>query len=172
MRALAFGLLASSGLLVGCGGGSSDPTPAMNQAPKLSAIADQGIVANQPGQSVGFSVTDEQPGSVSVTVSTDSMSLLPPANQTVSGTGAARTALLSPAPDELGQAVVTVLATDTAGLTDQAQFVVTVTAQQLSMQQFARTEIDRSADDEPELINAVEFTQDAEDDDFADLFVE
>ena len=40
------------------------------------------------------------------------------------------------------------------------------------MQQFIRAAFASSADDDPELINAVEFAQDADDDDFADLLAQ
>ena len=50
--------------------------------------------------------------------------------------------------------------------------MLTIVPQQISLQQFVRAEFDLAADDEPQLINAIEFDQDAEDDDFADLLAQ
>jgi hypothetical protein len=44
--------------------------------------------------------------------------------------------------------------------------------QQRSMQQFTRALFAGSADDEPVLVDAVDFVEDAEHDDFADLLAE
>ncbi|MFK7887716.1 MAG: hypothetical protein AB8G16_12730 [Gammaproteobacteria bacterium] len=170
MRIKALSLLALAVTLTGCGSGSDDPLPPENQAPKLSAIADQTITANQPDQSVGITLSDEAPNSVVVTITSTDQPLLPDAEQKTGGQGTGRLAILTPTADEAGQTMVTITATDTAGLTDSIEFMLTVLPEQKSMQQFARTTLNLPADAEPELVNAVEFMQDAEDDDFADLF--
>ena len=158
--------------LSGCGGGSDEPKPAENLAPVLSAIGDQTIMANLPEQTIGVSVTDEDPGSVTIDISAGEKALLPDESQTTRGQGSGLLAVLSPAADETGQTVVTVTATDAQGLTDSTQFMLTVTPEQKSMQSFVRTTMELAADAEPELVNAVEFMQDAEEDDFSDLFEE
>lgn len=172
MRLTYISLVTASLWLAGCGSSSDDPKPAENQAPKLSAIADQSITANQPDQSVGITLSDEQPGTVTLAVASDSETLLASDMLRTSGTGTGRLALITPVADESGQAMVTITATDAQGLTDATSFTLTVTPEQKSMHQFARATLDLDADDDPELINAVEFMQDADEDDFADLFEE
>lgn len=164
--------LVTAAALTGCGGGSDNPKPAQNLAPVLSAIADQSIIANQVEQTVAVSVADEDPATVTLDISADEKMLLPDADQKTRGQGSGLLAVLTPTPDESGQATVTVTATDAQGLTDSTRFMLTVVPEQKSMQEFVRTTIELAPDAEPELVNAVEFLQDAEEDDFSDLFAE
>ncbi|MFK8017323.1 MAG: hypothetical protein AB8G17_18005 [Gammaproteobacteria bacterium] len=159
-------------LLVGCGGGSDTPAPRVNQPPEISGITDQIIGANKADQPVGFSVSDEQPGSVAVVVTSELQTLIPDGLQSSMGSGAQRNALLTPLVDEIGETLVTITATDAAGLSTTQTFLVTVTPEEKSMTLFAREGFDDAPDDEPELINAVVFMSDADEDDFADLLAE
>lgn len=62
--------------------------------------------------SLVVSDADTAPASLSVTVSTDNPALFPPANLSLSGTGALRTLRLTPASDASGTATVTVTVSD------------------------------------------------------------
>lgn len=159
-------------VLVGCGGGSDAPNVPVNQPPELSDITDQIIGANKADQPVGFSVSDEQPGTVTVTVTSEDQTLLPDAQQSVDGNGAQRNALLTPRVDELGNSMITITATDAAGLSSSVSFRIDVMPEEKSMSEFARTTFVDAADDDPALINAVVFMADADEDDFADLIAE
>jgi len=162
--------LASLGLAA-CGGSGDDPQP-VNQAPTISAIADQSITANGTSQPIAFSISDEAAAEVTVTVSSDRQDVVADDGIALSGSGSARSLTITPRIDEAGDAFVTIVATDRQGLSAGTSFLLTVSPEQKSMQQFARDTFAEDADDEPALINAVEFAEDAENDDFADLLAE
>ena len=158
-------------LLTTACGDSGFVEPPANLPPRLSAIADQAAPANETS-AMAFTVDDEQPSSLSVDVSSDNQSLVPDASLAVSGYDSARTLSVTPVADALGDAFITIVVTDTDGLKAGTSFLLTIAPRQTSMQQFARSSFDVDADDEPELVNALEFMQDADDDDFADLLAE
>lgn len=163
-------LLATIGVAVAaCGGGSGGDSTAVNLAPGVGAVADQRAVANQQGVAIGLSVSDEQPATVSVTASSDNPSLLPDQALVVGGSGSGRTLTATPLVDEFGESRVRIVATDSAGLTGGTAFTFTVTPEPRSTQRFVRDAFVIDPDGEPALINAVEFLEDAADDDFADL---
>ena len=157
--------------LAACGGSGDDPQP-VNQAPTISAIADQSIAANGTSQPIAFSLDDENVGDLTVAVSSDRQNVVPDDGIALDGDGAARTLTVTPRIDEAGDAFITIVATDRQGLSAGTSFLLTVNPEQKSMQQFARDTFAEDADDEPALINAVEFAEDAEDDDFADLLAQ
>lgn len=156
-------------LLAGCGGGSgSDPAP-VNAAPTVTSIGDQTTKANGASQPITFSVTDEDVSSLEIALSSDNPSVIPDAGLEVSGNGEQRTLVVTPMIDTLGDAFVTVVVTDEAGLSAGSSFLIAVTPEQESMLDFTRMNFDKPADDDPALVNAILFGQDAESDDFADL---
>ncbi len=157
--------------LAACGGSGDDPQP-INQPPALSAIADQSITANGTSQPIAFSISDEAADEVTLTVSSDRQNLVADDNIALDGNGSARSLTVTPSIDEAGDAFITIVATDGQGLSAGTSFLLTVTPEQKSMQQFARDTFAEGADDEPALINAVEFAEDAENDDFADLLAQ
>ena len=164
--ALALPMMACSG---GGGDNASTPPVRVNTAPTLSVPADETLTANQSGKAVTITVADEEPDRVSVTAVADDEQLVLISTSTSGGSGSSRTFVLTPAEDMAGATVITVTATDRAGLQAQARFAVEVAPEERSMQQFARSVFSDAPDGAPELINAVSFIADAEDDDFADL---
>ena len=168
-----YATVALAGLLVAaCDSGSNTTTPAVNQAPTISAITDQSISANQASQPIGFTVTDEQVGSLGFSLMSDNNDVVPNHGLALGGNGASRTLTAMPVADTIGDAFVTIIVTDSAGLSASTSFLLTVDAQQKSMQQFTRDSFDAEADGEPDFVNAVEFAQDADDEDFADLLAQ
>ena len=155
-------------IAVGCGGSGSAPAPA-NQAPTISAIADQSAEANQQSAPIAFTVTDEQVASLIVTAMSDNQQVVPDSGLELGGGGSNRTLSATPVIDMLGDAFITIFATDAEGLTASESFLLTIDPQQLSIQQFTRTSFSQAEDGEPELINALQFEQDADNDEFADL---
>ena len=155
-------------LIAGCGG-SDFSTPPANLAPTISAIPDQSTVANQKSAAIAFTVTDEQTSNLSIIASSDRQQVIPDSAIELGGDGSDRTLTVTPVIDTLGKAFITIVVTDQQGLMASASFLLTIDPQRQSMQQFTRDTFAKSADDDPELVNAVEFTQDADDDDFADL---
>lgn len=159
-------------LIAACGGGSGNTPPAANAAPTISPIADQSTDANKESQPISFNVTDEQVSNLSYELASDNQQVVPDDGLVLGGNGANRTLTITPVVDTLGDAFVTVIVTDADGLSASTSFLLTIAPEQLSLQQFARTSFAGSADDAPEFVNAVEFTQDADEDDFADLLAD
>jgi len=153
------------------GSGSNDRAP-VNQAPSIAAIAGQNTVANATSAPIAFSVFDEQVSSLSISASSDRQQVIPDSNLSLAGTGNERTVTATPLPDVTGDAFITIVATDAEGLSASTSFLLIVDAEQRSMQQFARDTFATDANEDPVLINAVEFAMDAEADDFADLLAQ
>ena len=169
MKATHIAVAAAALLLAACGGGSgSDPAP-VNAAPAVSSIGDQTTAANGKSEPITFSISDEDVSSLRIALSSDNPGVIPDSGLEVSGNGKQRTLVVTPVIDTLGDAFVTVVATDDVGLTAGSSFLVVVTPEQKSMQEFTRTNFSKPADDEPALVNAIQFGQDAEIDDFSDL---
>lgn len=158
-------------VVAACDGGS-DGAPPVNTAPTISQVPAQSTGANQASQPISFSVSDEQVGNLGLTAMSDNQLVVPDGGLILGGSDTSRTITISPVSDTLGDAFVTIIVTDTDGLSASTSFLLTITPQQKSLQQFTRTSFADSADGEPELINAVEFAQDADDDDFADLLAQ
>lgn len=165
-------LIVAGAFLAGCSGGGGVGQVPANQAPTISSIADQVVVANAVSDPIPFNVSDDQLSALSLSITSDRQDVVPNANLSVVGSGAARSIVVTPVSDTVGDALITIIASDPSGLSASSAFFVTVDAEQRSMQQFAREEFATEADDEPSLINAVDFLQDAEEDDFADLLAE
>ena len=158
----------SSVLVAGCGGsGSSRVFP--NTAPTISVVADQNIEANVTSAAITFTVTDNDVGSLMFSASSDNQQIVPDGGLDLVSNGASGSITVTPMIDMTGEATVTIVVTDQAGLTANSSFVLTVDPQQVSVQQFVRSEFAQAEDGMPVPINAVEFVQDAEGDDFADL---
>lgn len=164
-------MVATLGILVaGCGGGS-DSVP-VDAAPTISAIADQSTMANQPSNAIDFSVTDEQLAGLSITANSDRQDVVPDDSLELGGSGTMRTLTVTPAADLLGDAFITIVVTDTAGMSAASSFLLTIDPQQLSIRDFVRSAFMTAKTDDPALINAVLFDQDAGSDDFADLLAQ
>ncbi len=162
------GLLAGCAVLVTACSGSEDDN-VVNQPPTIGEIAAVSTTANQTSDPIAFQIRDENVNGLVVSAMSDRPDVIPDEAIEIRGSGANREIVVTPIVDVVGDAQITLIAEDIEGLVAGASFLVTVTAEQKSMQQFARSTFAFEADEEPELINAVEFAQDADDDDFADL---
>ena len=158
-------------LLAACSDGGPNRPPT-NQAPGITSIADQTTAANASSAAITFSVSDEQVGALSLSATSDRQQVVPNDGLLLGGTGAARTITATPLEDVAGDTFITIVATDAGGLSASTSFLLVVEPEQRSMQQFARDTYATDADDDPVLVNAVEFAMDAEDDDFADLLAQ
>lgn len=167
-------VIALTGLVIaGCGGSGSGPAPvAANQAPTISAIPDQSTMANQQSPAIGFTVTDEQTSALTITASSENQDVVADQAIDIGGSGANRTIKITPVSDTLGDSFITIFATDSQGLTASSSFLLTIDPQMLSMQQFARDGFAKGPNGDPGLVNAIEFQQDADADDFADLLAQ
>ena len=170
MRLQHIAVFSLASLVAACGGGSSGAPAVLDAAPDIGDIADQSIEANVSSAPIRFTVSDEDVGRVTVIASADRPELVPDEGLVLSGSGSDRTLVATPAPDVTGETTVTVTAVDAGLQSASTSFLVSVVAQQRSMQQFARDTFASGDAESPSLVNAVEFSQDADDDDFADLF--
>ena len=156
-------------LVAGCGGSGSSPAP-VNTAPTISAIADQSTSANVSTSAIAFTVTGGT--SLSFSTSSDNQQVVPDSGLDLVSNGASGSITVTPVIDTVGDAFITIIVTDQAGLSASTSFLLAIVAEQASIQQFVRTEFARAENGEPALINAVAFDQDAANDDFADLLAQ
>lgn len=161
---------AALGILLGACSGSYDAGQA-NQPPMISTIEQQNTVANAASTPVAFSVDDERPGTLTISAMSDRQQVVSDDGLSLAGNGTERTITVTPVADATGDAFITIIATDANGLSTSTSFLLVVEPEQRSMQQFARDAFATDADDDPVLVNALEFIMDAEADDFADLLV-
>ena len=172
MKTMHVSLAALSALLTACSGSGSNDAGRANQAPSITQIEQQTTVANAPSAPIAFSVDDEELSALAISATSDRQQVVADHGLSLAGTGSERTITATPVDDETGDAFITIVATDTAGLSASASFLLVVDPEQRSMQQFARDAFATEADEDPVLINAVEFVMDAETDDFADLLAQ
>ena len=154
-------------LIAACSSDSRD-----NQPPRIDRIVDQTVSANMASLPISVSVTDELAGDVDVTAISSDTDVVADAGLALLGSGANRSLVVTPVQDVVGTTEITVFATDSAGLSASRSFSVQVDPEQKSIQLFTRQTFSEVADDEPDLVNAIEFLQDAENDDFADLLTQ
>ena len=158
-------------LVAACSGSGSDPVVG-NAPPTISAIGDLNIDANNTSSAIGFTVSDEQPGNLAFTVMSDNQAVVADSGLALGGSGTSRSITATPVIDTTGDAFITIIVTDAEGLSASASFLLTVIPEVKSIQQFTRDTFALPANGEPELVNAVDFTQDADGDEFADLLTQ
>ena len=102
---------------------------AVNDAPTITAIADQTTNENTATGAIAFMVGDVETAAASLTVSGSSSNttLVPNANIALGGSGASRTVTLTPAANQSGTATITVTVSDDGSVTASRTFVLTVT---------------------------------------------
>lgn len=156
--------------LSACDSGPDDSPPEQNLPPSIGSISTKLTPANESSTAVSFTLADETPDQVTVVALTSNDVLLPADQIVLEGQGANRTVVVRPVDDLVGDVRVTLVATDPLGQTGERQFDVTILAQNRSIQAFARENLALDGNGRPVLINAIRFEEDAEHDDFADLF--
>lgn len=155
----------------GCGGSGSSSAP-VNAAPTISTIVNQSTPANGTSSAIAFTVTDDNTTGLSFSISSDNQQVVPDSGLDLVSNGNSSSITVTPVVDTLGDAFITIIVSDQAGLSASTSFLLTVVPQQVSLQQFVRTEFAQVEDGNPALINAIAFDQDANDDDFADLLAQ
>jgi hypothetical protein len=102
----------------------------INDAPTITAIADQSIAEDASTGPLAFTIGDLEtaPGSLTVTATSSDQTLIPDANVVLGGSGANRTVTVTPAADQTGgPATITVSVSDGTDSTPET-FTVTVGA--------------------------------------------
>ena len=102
----------------------------INEAPDLSAsISDQTINEDTSAGSITFTVTDAEssPCSMSLSITSSDQTLFPDNNLSYTCNENSYTITATPAANENGQATITLVVTDTGGLTATTSFNLTVT---------------------------------------------
>lgn len=86
----------------------------VNDVPTISSIANQNIDEDQDGGTgpIPFTVTDVEPGTLTVSAATSAPTLVPLSNITLSGTGTNRTVTVVPALNQFGTVTITLTVTD------------------------------------------------------------
>jgi gliding motility-associated-like protein len=101
----------------------------VNDAPTISAIADQVVNEDTSTDAIAFTIGDVEtaPGSLTVTASSGNTVLIPNGNIVLGGSGANRTVQAAPAANQSGTAVITINVGDGVNTTSR-NFQVTVNA--------------------------------------------
>jgi len=101
----------------------------VNDAPTISSVASQTIAAGGTTGAISFTVADVETaaGSLTVSGSSSSQTLLPNANIVFGGSGASRTVTATPAAGQTGTATITLTVSDGSASTSTS-FLLTVTA--------------------------------------------
>ncbi len=161
--------------LVGCGGGGGgdrgnalDP---VNQAPVVQAESDAIRIDANTNSVTSVTLSDDRtsPTELSIALSSDNETLFPGGTLALDGNGAMRTIELMPTLDEVGIGNISINVTDAGGLTGTTVIRVDVDPLSQNASTFSRELASGDELDDPKLINAIEFIDDAEDDDFTDL---
>jgi len=98
----------------------------VNDAPTISAIADQTINEDAATGALAFTIGDiETPGTLQVTRSSSNTTLIPIANVVLGGSGASRTVTITPALNQSGTSTISITVDDGTSTTT-LDFVVTV----------------------------------------------
>ncbi|MEO1202565.1 MAG: hypothetical protein AAFX10_07655 [Pseudomonadota bacterium] len=164
-------LAIAGSLLAACDSDGGRPAP-VDRSPAVSNIADQAVVANGTSGPIAFTIDDEDPTSVVVEAYSDEESVVADAGLTLGGSGASRTIAVQPVVDTLGDSTISILVRDAGGQASETAFDVQIVPEVKSMQSFARDAFLSDENADPALINAVEFLQDADADDFTDLLAD
>jgi uncharacterized delta-60 repeat protein len=99
----------------------------VNDAPTIGAIANQTLDEDHATGALAFTVGDIEGATLTVTATPSDPVLVPNGGIALTGSGANRSAVVTPAPDRNGTATITLTVTDGA-LTASTTFTVTVTA--------------------------------------------
>jgi hypothetical protein len=99
-----------------------------NQAPTITTVSSQTTERNKATSPATFTVGDKETavGSLTVTGSSDNASVVASSGISISGTGASRTVVVTPAANAVGSATITLKVTDAGGKSAETSFTVTV----------------------------------------------
>ena len=99
-----------------------------NDAPTISAIANQSTNEDTATGAIAFTVADmdDSASSLNIVSSSSNPTLVPAGNIVPGGSGANRSVTITPAPNQFGTVVISVTVRDAGGLTASSRFTLTV----------------------------------------------
>ena len=101
----------------------------VNDAPTITAIADQSILEDEKTAAITFKVADidDDVLNLDVVASSDDISIIPVSGFAFTGNGGERTVTITPLADQNGNISVALTVEDPGGLTDTSPFTVNIT---------------------------------------------
>ncbi|KPA10281.1 hypothetical protein MHK_009516, partial [Candidatus Magnetomorum sp. HK-1] len=100
---------------------------ALPDTPILSDFNALTTVYNTATEPINFTVTDSDGESLTLSALSSNINLVAIENMSFSGTGSSRTLTITPTTDEIGSLTITVIVSDSSGLTAQTEFALNVT---------------------------------------------
>ena len=153
--------LAAAASLAACGGGS---TP-RNAAPMVAAIADQSVDQDTPTAALAVTVSDaETPADqLQITLASSDPALIPASGLVLSGTGGARTLMVTPASGATGTATVSLVVIDASGASTTGTFKITVKPVLAQFSTLSESLYAQAGTADPQRVDNITFTFDADD---------
>ena len=120
---------------------------ATNTAPSISGIGNQAIVQNTSTSTLGFKVTDAETAASNLTLTTFSSnsSLIPLSGINLGGSGGERTISVTPARNQSGTSLITILVKDAGGLATSTNFEVSVLSTSNGTPQISQQPVSQTA---------------------------
>ncbi|KPA09952.1 F-box associated region domain protein [Candidatus Magnetomorum sp. HK-1] len=97
-----------------------------SDAPVISSIDDQSTIVSTATSPINLTVTDVDGDNLTLTAFSSDTDLVAIENMTFSGTTANRTLTITPATSVIGSVTITILVSDSQGLTSTSDFVLTI----------------------------------------------
>ncbi len=128
----------------------------VNDAPKISDIATQTLVEDEPSDPIPFTISDSEsdPNSLVLTYTISDENLIPRENVVFAGSGQDRTLAITPADNQYGNTTITITVSD-GEKTGSDEFSVTVTAENDAPE---ISDISSQSTDEDVALNSIPFT--------------
>lgn len=158
ITAVAFSAAAA---LAACGGSSPH-----NAAPKVATIADQSLDQDTPTAPLSVMVSDvETPADkLQITLATSDPAVIPMDGLQLAGSGGSRTLTVTPAQGVTGTATVSLVVIDAAGASTTSSFKVTVKPVLAQFGALSKSLYAQADTADPQRVDNVTFTFDADDD--------
>lgn len=158
----------TAGLLSACGSSrnADQAQPPLNQPPQVQGLTAQSIPQDTATEALAFKVSDPESSadSLKVTAVSSDPGVVPAEGIVLGGGGENRTIQLTPVPDAIGSAVITVTAQDSAGRVGQQSFGLEVKGVFVSFRDTANDMFAAVEDGEPNSLSGFTLTPDVDDD--------
>ncbi len=158
--------LATALLVAACSDDNGDNGGARpdTRAPTIATLSDITLAADTPSDVIGIVVQDDTTAAdqLRVTLTSSDQSVVADAGLALAQNGAARSLVITPVADMLGETLISLSVSDAAGNTAGAEFTVTLITREVAASTLVDDIAQRAADDEPVFINQVSVTGDVD----------